>query len=233
VEEKYKLLSIVLRRLQDAGILSCLILVGSWCQYYYRILFDNTPDIPLIRTTDIDFLVPNPPKTKKNIDIGQLLNSLGFDNDFDYSTGIIKYVHPDLEIQFITPERGRGKDKAYDIKQFQIKVEGIRSLGILQDNSFTMKHGDISLRIPEPEAYVLQKILASRKRTDEDKRKKDLYTALSIGELCLQDHRRKRSMKVIFNTLPKTWQKEILKILKDISPDMYSHLVVRLSVGPS
>jgi len=233
VEEKYKLLSIVLRRLQDASVLSCLILVGSWCQYYYRILFDNTPDIPLIRTTDIDFLVPNPPKTKKNIDIGQLLNSLGFDNDFDYSTGIIKYVHPDLEIQFITPERGRGKDKAYDIKQFQIKVEGIRSLGILQDNSFTMKHGDISLRIPEPEAYVLQKILASRKRTDEDKRKKDLYTALSIGELCLQDHRRKRSMKVIFNTLPKTWQKEILKILKDISPDMYSHLVVRLSVGPS
>ena len=230
MEEKYKLLSIVLRRLQDASVLSCLILVGSWCQYYYRILFDNTPDIPLIRTTDIDFLVPNPPKTKKNIDIGQLLNSLGFDNDFDYSTGIIKYVHPDLEIQFITPERGRGKDKAYDIKQFQIKVEGIRSLGILQDNSFTMKHGDISLRIPEPEAYVLQKILASRKRTDEDKRKKDLYTALSIGELCLQDHRRKRSMKVIFNTLPKTWQKEILK---DISPDMYSHLVVRLSVGPS
>ena len=116
MEEKYKLLSIVLRRLQDASVLSCLILVGSWCQYYYRILFDNTPDIPLIRTTDIDFLVPNPPKTKKNIDIGQLLNSLGFDNDFDYSTGIIKYVHPDLEIQFITPERGRGRDKAYDIK---------------------------------------------------------------------------------------------------------------------
>ena len=49
----------------------------------------------------------------------------GFDNDFDYSTGIIKYVHPDLEIQFITPERGRGRDKAYDIKQLQIKAEGI------------------------------------------------------------------------------------------------------------
>ena len=227
MEEKYKLLSNVLQKLQDAGVLNCLILVGSWCQYYYRILFDNTPDIPLIRTTDIDFLVPNPPKTKKNIDIGQLLNSLGFDNDFDYSTGIIKYVHPDLEIQFITPERGRGRDKAYDIKQLQIKAEGIRYLGLLQDNSFTMKHEDITLRIPEPEAYVLQKILVSRKRTNKDKREKDLDAALSIGELCLQDHRRKRSMKVIFNNLPKTWQKEILKTLKDISTDMYSHLIVK------
>ena len=227
MEEKYKLLSNVLRSLQDAGVLNCLILVGSWCQYYYRILFDNTPDIPLIRTTDIDLLVPNSPKIKKNVDIGQLLKSLGFDSDYDYSTGIIKYVHPDLEIQFVTPERGRGRDTAYNIKQLQIKAEGIRYLGILQDNSFTMKHEDISLRIPEPEAYVLQKILASRKRANEDKRAKDLDTAFSIGELCMQDHKRRRRMKAIFNDLPKKWQKEILKTLRDSSPDMYSPLIVK------
>ena len=160
-------------------------------------------------------------------DIGQLLKSLGFDSDYDYSTGIIKYVHPDLEIQFVTPERGRGRDTAYNIKQLQIKAEGIRYLGILQDNSFTMKHEDISLRIPEPEAYVLQKILASRKRANEDKRAKDLDTAFSIGELCMQDHKRRRRMKAIFNDLPKKWQKEILKTLRDSSPDMYSPLIVK------
>ena len=90
MEENYKLLSNVLRRLQDAGVLNCLILVGSWSQYYYRVLFGNTPDIPLIRTTDIDLLVPNPLKIKKNIDIGHLLKGVGFDSDFDYSTGVIK-----------------------------------------------------------------------------------------------------------------------------------------------
>jgi len=81
VEEKYKLLSNVLRSLQDAGVLNCLILVGSWCQYYYRILFDNTPDIPLIRTTDIDLLVPNSPKIKKNVDIvGNHLNGTSYNH---------------------------------------------------------------------------------------------------------------------------------------------------------
>jgi hypothetical protein len=62
MEENYKLLSAVLQRLQDSGALEKLILTGSWCQYYYRIMFNASLEIPLIRTTDIDFLVPNPPK---------------------------------------------------------------------------------------------------------------------------------------------------------------------------
>ncbi|MBW1856097.1 MAG: hypothetical protein JRJ00_15710 [Deltaproteobacteria bacterium] len=93
MEEKYKLLSIVLRRLQDAGVLNCLILVGSWCQYYYRILFDNTHDIPLIRTTDIDLLIPNSPKIKRNVDIGQSLNSLGIAIDL-WSGKVMLLAHP-------------------------------------------------------------------------------------------------------------------------------------------
>jgi len=59
------------------------------------------PEVPLIRTTDIDFLIPNPPKANKNINVANILNGLGFDNDFDYGTGLVKYVHPDLEIQFL------------------------------------------------------------------------------------------------------------------------------------
>jgi hypothetical protein len=57
MEERYKLLLTVLRELSNAEVLDDLILAGSWCQFYYRILFDEAPEIPLIRTTDIDFLV--------------------------------------------------------------------------------------------------------------------------------------------------------------------------------
>ena len=64
--EQYKLLSSVLKELMNAGVLKELVLAGSWCQYYYRILFDEAPEIPLIRTTDIDFLVPNPQKIKRS-----------------------------------------------------------------------------------------------------------------------------------------------------------------------
>ena len=88
MEEKYELLSAVLKELQNKGVLDGLVIAGSWCQYYYRILFDNAPEIPLLRTLDIDFLVPNPSKFKTNVDVSELLNRLGFDNDFDYNTGL-------------------------------------------------------------------------------------------------------------------------------------------------
>ncbi len=102
MEEKYELLKTVLKELQEKEVLNGLVLAGSWCQYYYRILFDNAPEVPLIRTTDIDFLVPNPSSFKNSVDVSELLNNLGFDSDFDYNTGLVKYVHPDLEIQFLT-----------------------------------------------------------------------------------------------------------------------------------
>jgi hypothetical protein len=85
MEEKYELLSKVMNELQGHDVLQGLVLVGSWSQYYYRILFDHAPEIPLIRTTDVDFLVPNPSSFKKKIDVTNLLNGLGFDNDFDYN----------------------------------------------------------------------------------------------------------------------------------------------------
>lgn len=53
MEEKYELLSVVLKELQEKGVLDGLMIVESWCQYYYRILFDHAPEIPLLRTTDI------------------------------------------------------------------------------------------------------------------------------------------------------------------------------------
>jgi len=48
MEGKYKLLSAVLKELQKKDVLDGLIIVGSWCQYYYKILFDNALEIPLL-----------------------------------------------------------------------------------------------------------------------------------------------------------------------------------------
>ncbi|MGE0084496.1 MAG: hypothetical protein AB7S75_08740, partial [Desulfococcaceae bacterium] len=127
-----------------------LILGGSWCQYFYRILFDEAPEIPLIRTTDIDFIVPNPPKISNSVDMSGILNNLGFDNDFDYHTGLVKYVHPDLEIQFLTPALGRGKETPYEIKKLNINAEGLRYLTLLQDFKFQMTYGDVTIWLPEP-----------------------------------------------------------------------------------
>lgn len=224
MEEKYSLLATVLKELRNAGVLKELILAGSWCQYYYRILFNMSPEIPLIRTTDIDFLVPTPRKISKSLDVAKLLNNIGFDNDFDYQTGLIKFVHPDLEIQFITPALGRGKDKPYEIKQFNINAEGLRYLTLLQDHKFQMIHEDIALWLPEPGAYILHKTLVSRKRKNAAKREKDMAAVRDIGELCLRYEHHKKNLKSIFSVMPLKWQKQVLKTLIPLSSEIHSFL---------
>jgi len=224
MEEKYKLLSAVLQRLQEKGVLDGLVIAGSWCQYYYRILFDNTPEIPLIRTTDIDFLVPNPAKFKNKVDVSDLLNTLGFDSDFDYSTGLVKYVHPDLEIQFLTPALGRVKDSPYEIKQLNINAEGLTYMKMLQDYRFSMTYQGITVWLPEPEAFCLHKILISQKRKNPAKKEKDLMSAKSIGELCLEHENHRDRLKSIYDHMPKKWQKIVSGILKEVSPEMFSFL---------
>jgi len=224
MEEKYKLLSDVLKELQAKGVLEGLIIIGSWCQYYYRILFGNAPEIPLLRTLDIDFLIPNPSKFRTKVDVSELLNQLGFDSDFDYSTGLVKYVHPDLEIQFLTPALGRLKDSPYEIRQLNINAEGLTHMKMLQDFKFSMIHEGITVWLPEPEAYTLHKIIISSKRNDPAKREKDLMSAKSIGELCLENENRRERLKAIHVLLPKKWQRTISTVLKQLSPELFSFL---------
>jgi hypothetical protein len=225
MEENYELLAKVLTELQRQEVLSGLVLVGSWCQYYYRILFNDAPEIPLIRTMDVDFLVPNPvPRFKQSVNVPGLLNSLGFDNDFDYSTGLVKYVHPDLEIQFLTPATGRALNRPKDIKKLNINAESLTYLKMLQDYKTQITDKGLTVWIPEPAAFVLHKILISPKRKNPDKKEKDLMAAQSIGELCLSyDHHRDR-LSEIFAALPKKWRRTIADILKSISPDLFSFL---------
>jgi hypothetical protein len=224
MEEKYELLAAVLKELQAKDILDGLVIVGSWCQYFYRILFDNAPEISLLRTLDIDFLVPNPSKFKTEVDVSKLLNLLGFDSDFDYNTGLVKYVHPDLEIQFLTPALGRAKDTPYEIKQLNINAEGLTYMKMLQDYKFSMTHQGVTIWLPEPEAYTLHKVLISSKRKDPAKKEKDLMAVKSIGELCLEYETRRERIITIYAHLPKKWQRIISGVLKQLSPEIFLFL---------
>ncbi len=224
MEEKYELFASVLKALQEEGVLDGLVIVGSWCQYYYRILFNNAPEIPLLRTLDIDFLVPNPARFQRRVDLSEILNLLGFDSDFDYSTGLVKYVHPDLEIQFLTPALGRAKDTPYEIKKLNINAEALTYMKMLQDNTFVMTHNDITVRLPEPEAYILHKILISLKRKDAAKMEKDLMAAKSIGELCLEYEVRRKRLKTTYAGLPRKWRRTVSGVLESLSTKLYSFL---------
>jgi hypothetical protein len=98
-----------------------LILIGGWCPLVYKEYFGNPVEISMQRTADLDFLVPNPPRIHKDVDVSLILEELGFDRELSLLEGYEKYVHPDLEVEFLTPERGRGRDKLYTIDKLHIK----------------------------------------------------------------------------------------------------------------
>lgn len=87
----------ILQSLDRAGVLDNLILVGSWSLPVYRFLYES-PEIPVLRTTDLDFLVKNPKKISAKADVPKILEDLGFSCQFDISSQLIKFERQDLEI---------------------------------------------------------------------------------------------------------------------------------------
>jgi hypothetical protein len=99
MERRYKLFFDILSQLNNEGVLQKFILIGGWCQILYKQFFGNPVEISTLRTADVDFLLPNPLKIDKAVNIPLIFKKLGFDEEFSTPEGYTKYVHPDLEIE--------------------------------------------------------------------------------------------------------------------------------------
>ena len=114
MEKERDLFFAVLFSLDKAEVFRDIILIGGWCPLVYKEYFDNPVEISAQRTADLDILVPNPPRIHKEINVSLILNKLGLDRKVLPLDGYEKYVHPDLEVEFLTSERGReGPDLSY------------------------------------------------------------------------------------------------------------------------
>ena len=100
----------VLERLAHAGVLGDVVL-GSWCLEGYKSYFGRKTPLTALRTRDIDFLVPRPTRIRTSADVPALLEDLGFVTDF-HRGGYIRLIHPELIVEFLVPERGRGTDRS-------------------------------------------------------------------------------------------------------------------------
>jgi hypothetical protein len=174
VERKSSLFFKILNSLHTAGALQDIILIGSWCHYFYKDYFSNAPEIPLLRTLDIDFLIPNPPRIQKEVNIPEILEDLDFMPLQDYMTGYTKYVHPELELEFLIADLGRGKgNEPYRIPKLHINAQGLRFLNLLQSHTTEVKYLDMTVVVPEPAAYVLHKFIICQRRSSREKKLRD------------------------------------------------------------
>lgn len=182
-------------------------LIGSWCFILYQKHF-GVKSFPL-RTVDIDFLIPLPYKAKEKINLIGLLEPLGFKTGFN-SDGSIYLWSADLRIDFLTAERGKGTDKAREIKNLSLKALPLRFVDILFKNPVMVKEEGIKISIPNPAAFAVHKILISVRRKKPEKKHKDLEQALHVLEAIDLGE-----VKHIYHTLPKTWRRSILGSLQN------------------
>ena len=212
-KNQYKLCIKIFRRLQDSGILNHLVLIGSWCIPFYQDYFSGTRFRASIRTRDIDFLIPRPSEMTKTIDIAELMRDLGFIVGHKGSHGIIKLEHPDLAIEFLVPERGRGTNKPIPLPKLGVNAQALRFLNFLTDNTITANIDDILISVPHPINYALHKMIIFQRRQNSDKAQKDLDSAMMILKAVV-DKGETGEVKNRFNRIPKGWQRKIIAGLK-------------------
>lgn len=208
----------VLSVLHRSGVLQELVLLGSWCLAVYREYFGHSPEIPLLRTLDVDFLIPNPPKITNSTDVPNLLEQLDFDAKYSVLGGFCKFVHPDLEIEFLTPEMGRGRSTPYKVPALRIVAQGLRYISLAQKHATAMHYKGVPVRVPEPAAFVLLKFLTSSKRKGAAKQERDILTAIQLTEFLLRDPSQTVKLLEIYSSLPDKWQTSIYRIVQNTYP---------------
>lgn len=218
-KKQYEICYEVLKRLHKVGVLNHLILIGSWCAVFYK--FYKTPlniNVTKLRTRDIDFLIGRPSNIKNKTDIPELLKDMGFIVSFSGDKGFIKLDHPDLIIEFLVPEKGKGSNVPLDIPNLGINATPIRFLNFLLQDSIRIQVDDFSLNLPDPCHFALHKLIIGQRRANKEKAAKDIQMAVDILESIVKSGEA-NSIKKVFNSLPSKWRGYIITSLKQVDED--------------
>jgi hypothetical protein len=214
-KSQYELCVEVLRRLDKADVLRHIVLVGSWCTLFYKEYFAQVRYSPLIRTRDIDFLIPRPSAIKARVDAAQLLESLGFVVGFTGSQGYIRLEHPQLIVEFLVPEKGRPSEKPYPLPQLGLNAQALRFMDFLSAHTITTMVEGMAVTVPHPANFALQKLLILNRRNLPEKALKDKEAAIQLLK-ALSDKQELDFVKKVFNSMPKRWQATVQKVLIQI-----------------
>ena len=188
-----------------------LTLVGSWCVYFYKQHYAKGETAFSLRTTDIDFLIPIPPKIHHPTDIQKLLADLGFRESFS-SEGFIRLVHPEFTIDFLVPWIGRHEGKPYPVKALGINAIPLRFVDLLLLRRIHVRVEGLLLTLPHPACFAFQKLIISGRRPAAHKRDKGRAQAFDVLEMVV--HNGEQSIaKNVFQSLPPKWRQTILKEL--------------------
>jgi len=202
----------VLRRLDNSGILPKIILIGSWCLPLYRDFYSSDDEISALRTRDIDFLVSRNTKFSNKVDLPALLENLGFILDHSFPEGYVKLIHPELIIEFLVPEIGRGSSKPYPLPELGMNAQRLRFLELLERDTIIVDFSGLKVTLPHPVNFGLHKIIVSSRRTNTDKTAKDVQAGLEVLRLCVDNMDAPRIIE-LFGNISQKQRKAVIQSL--------------------
>lgn len=207
--------------MSKAGILDNVLLIGSWCAYFYKRYFSKVEYNPIIKTRDMDFLVNARPRFSGSVDLEELLRPIGFEIEFFGRQGCMKLESEELAIEFLVPEIGRPHDKPLPLPALKLNAQPLRHLDILWRDPIGVEISGIHLRLPHPADYLLQKLVIAGRRKSSDKAEKDRQGAFAVLDAVIENGElpklrkaanslSKKELKTVVSELEKAGRENIL-----------------------
>jgi hypothetical protein len=213
MSEQRDLVHKIIEALDKEGILQNLIVVGSWCIHFYRHHYKEAELLPPLRTRDIEFDVGPLKNSHRKVDVLQLIEKLGFIADFKGS-GFTSLANPELIVEFLVPEKGKGCADPVTLSGFGINAQPIRYLSLLEEKLITVDYEGHMIKLPHPVWFAIHKLIISQRRPAKQlgKTENDIKQALAIWDMIVSMG--KESMiKDLLNDIPKGWLKLVKKAL--------------------
>lgn len=181
------------------------LVIGSYCLPVIRehLAFQ----LPTIKTQDIDLLIETPYKGKQ-IDIEALLRPIGFSIGF-HPDGSTYFTNGLYKVEFLTPKKGRGSDKAIAVDALKIKVTPLRFLQMLFDQQLIIEDEGYSYRIPSPWVLACHKILIAGRRQSAAKRDKDILQANALLREIFRRTDLIEKLSAYIKKMPSRWKRLI------------------------
>jgi len=200
----------ILKSLDEKGILKNLIVVGSWCTYFYKYHFKEGDILPALKTRDIDFDVTFLKKSPLKVDIVDLFKKHGFVIDFK-GEGYINLVHQDLMVEFLSLEKGKGQSEPYNLPGFGITASPVRFLSLIEEETIIINYENLLIRLPDPSRFAIHKLIVSERRPSKSAHKaaNDVKQSLAVWDMLINMAETEKLKKVL-SSIPKGW----LKIVK-------------------
>ncbi len=210
--------------LNNVGIIKHVMVIGSWAEYLYTNIFTEEY-IPNIHTKDIDLFYRDINKPQMKIDFISLMRENGFTYDELPDTGIAKFYKEGLiELEFLSQVKGSGINTVNKINSLGIKSEGLRDINILNNYPYNIVVRGINITVPEPSAYIIQKILSNPSRVPAYKKQKDILTVKELLPHVLSN----KMHAARFNKILFELTKKQLNIFKIVCEENYINITGKL-----